>query len=213
MATKNCANPNCKQKNPQLLTEFHKNKRALDGLKSRCKACRSAVAKKNYEVPAVRKRVVEQAAAYYQTEEGKKKRRIWANAQVKTDWMKLRDRLGNRLHAFAIGKIDSPQNRDTMGCTYAEIRAHIEDQFKDGMSWENYHDKVWEFDHIVPYHAFPTVEELEKHHKIVCWFRNVRPLPPPENRRDKDDYEEDAKQDLIRRFQLWEIEREVLALI
>ena len=95
---------------------------------------------------------------------------------------------------------------------YAEMRAHLESQFKDGMAWDNYGD-VWEFDHIVPYKAFPTVEELDKHHKIVCWYKNVRPLPPPDNRSDGGNYKEEDKQALIRRYQLWEIEREVLALI
>ena len=217
--SKTCTNPECKQKNPQPISEFHKCKANADGLKNRCKACRSAVAKKKYEDPAVRKRIVEQAAAYYQTEEGKKKRRIWDNAQVKNSWQKLRDRLGSRLRDFVIVKNDFPLYQATMGCTCAEIRAHIEDQFEPWMEWANYGrdtgvpNKTWNFDHTIPYKAFPTVEELEKHHKIVCWYKNVRPLCANKNASDGSKYKEEDKQDLIRRFQLFDIEREVLALI
>lgn len=210
MATKNCFNPKCKQKNPQPLAAFGKYKRAPDGLKPRCKACRSAYTKKFYN--ANRKRILEKIYAYNQTEEAKKKRRIRENARVRTPWQKLKNKLSCRLNSFAIRKNDSHDNQELFGCTYAKIRGHIEKQFKDGMSWDNYGD-VWEFDHIIPYKAFTTVEELEKNHKIVCWYKNVRPLLVTENRRDGADYDEDAKQALIRRFQLWEIEREVLALI
>lgn len=36
---KYCSNPNCKQKNPQPVENFHKDTRKKDGLRSRCKAC------------------------------------------------------------------------------------------------------------------------------------------------------------------------------
>ena len=208
--SKSCTNPECKQKNPQPLSAFHKHKKNLDGLTYHCKECNKARQRKHLQDPVYYNRRKKRR----KTEEAKKKRRIYVNARGTTPWGKLKHKYANRLRCFVIRGQDSPANHELFGCTYAEIRAHIEDQFKDGMSWENYHDKVWEFDHIVPYHAFPTVEELQKHHKIVCWYKNVRPLPPPENRGvGRDDYDEDAKQALIRRFQLWEIKREVLALI
>lgn len=160
---------------------FAKRKKSLDGLQLWCKVCFNASQRKKYKDPVVRKRISEQGAAYRQTEEAKKKRRISENARGYTDWGKLKNKLGTRLHHFAICKHDTPLNRGTMGCTLAEIRAHIEKQFKDGMSWENYHDGVWEFDHDVPYGAFPTVEELEDYHKVVCWYKNVQPLLKPDN--------------------------------
>lgn len=39
MEMKYCSNPNCKQKNPQPIENFHKDTRKKDGLRSRCKAC------------------------------------------------------------------------------------------------------------------------------------------------------------------------------
>ena len=147
--------------------------------------------KKRYT--ANRSRLLQQQKAYNQTEDAKKKRRISAKARGTTPWQKLKEKFAKHLLNFVINGFDSPLNQATMGCTYAEIRAHIESQFKDGMAWDNYGD-VWEFDHIVPYKAFPTVEELDKHHKIVCWYKNVRPLPPPDNRSDGGNYKEEDKQ-------------------
>ena len=194
--TKTCSNPECEQENPQPLSAFHKKKCRPNGLDSRCKTCRRAYMKKRYT--ANRSRLLQQQKAYNQTEDAKKKRRISAKARGTTPWQKLKEKFAKHLLNFVINGYDSPLNQATMGCTYAEIRAHIESQFKDGMAWDNYGD-VWEFDHIVPYKAFPTVEELDKHHKIVCWYKNVRPLPPPDNRSDGANYKEEDKQALIRR--------------
>ena len=207
--SKTCTNSECPCENPQPLSAFGKHRGRSDGLDSRCKTCEKARNKKRYA--GNRRRIQQQVREYNQTEAAIKKRRIrQANA---TDWKKLNNKLANRLYNFVIRGKKGSLNRATMGCTYAEIRAHIEAQFKNGMTWDNYAD-VWNFDHIVPYAAFPTVEELDKHHKIVCWFKNVRPLPPPDNRGvGRADYNEEDKQALIRRYQLWEIEREALQLI
>ena len=215
--TKTCSNSECQQENPQALAEFHKCKANPDGLQYNCKTCRNACGKahdkKRRADPEYRRREREQQKEYNQTEEAKEKRRISDNARVRNDWEKLKNKLAQRLRNFVFKPTsDTPPNQATMGCTRAEMRAHLESQFKNDMNWDNYGD-IWEFDHIVPYKAFPTVEELDKHHKIVCWFKNVRPLPPPQNRSDRGDYEEEDKQALIRRYQLWEIEREVLALL
>lgn len=46
METKKCSNPNCKQENPQPLSNFHRDRRKKDGLRSRCKACELEAAQK-----------------------------------------------------------------------------------------------------------------------------------------------------------------------
>ena len=39
---------------------------------------------------------------------------------------------------------------DSLGCTYAELKEHIESQFLDGMTWENHGFYGWHIDHIIP---------------------------------------------------------------
>lgn len=195
-AMKTCTNPDCTMENPQLRTEFHKRKSTSDWLRSQCKVCVNARMAKRRKDPEYRKR----EAAYQQTEEAKKKRRIWENARGKTDYKKLKDKLGMRLHSFAIRKYDTAFNRETMGCTLAEIRAHIEAQFDDSMTWDNYHDGVWEFDHDVPYKAFPTVEELLDYEKVVCWYRNVQPMLKADNSRKGAKCPPEKKQALISKY-------------
>ena len=47
--TKICSNKDCIKVNPQSLSAFSKDKRALDGFQSRCKGCRSHYNKSNSE--------------------------------------------------------------------------------------------------------------------------------------------------------------------
>lgn len=64
--------------------------------------------------------------------------------------------------------------------TVNELRTHLESQFRDGMSWENY-GNFWHIDHIVPLAALPfkTLDEPNFH---TAWgLSNLRPLPATEN--------------------------------
>lgn len=58
--TKYCSNKNCKENNPQPLSNFHKDKTTKDGYKCRCKSCLLAYAKeysdKNRELRAQKQR-------------------------------------------------------------------------------------------------------------------------------------------------------------
>ena len=207
--SKTCTNSECPCDNPQPLSAFHKHKKNPDGLSYNCKECAKARVNKRYADPETRRRNAE----HRQTEEARKKRSISDSARGRNDWQKLKQALGLRLRNFVFKPTcDTPFNHSKFGCTRAEMRAHLESKFEHWMTWDNYAE-LWQFDHIVPYKAFPTVEELLKYEKIVCWYKNVRPLHKTQNFSEGGNYNEEDKQALIRRFQLWEIEREVLALL
>ena len=76
----------------------------------------------------------------------------------------------------------SVQNRriiKLIGCFRYEFIEHLEKQFRDGMSWENY-GHVWEIDHIIPLSRFDLTkkEELLK----ACFYKNLQPLLVIENK-------------------------------
>jgi hypothetical protein len=64
-----------------------------------------------------------------------------------------------------------------IGCSVAELKSHLENQFKNGMSWENY--GKWHIDHIIPRTHFDHNDESEI---FKCWhYSNLQPLWASEN--------------------------------
>jgi hypothetical protein len=59
-----------------------------------------------------------------------------------------------------------------IGCDTITLRKHIENQFKEGMTWEN-HGK-WHIDHIIPCSKFDLIDPINQ--KICFNYRNLQPL-------------------------------------
>lgn len=61
--------------------------------------------------------------------------------------------------------------RRLLGCSVEECKLHLEKQFVEDMSWDNYGVTGWHIDHIRPICSF-EVEELEK----AFHYTNLQPL-------------------------------------
>ena len=72
-----------------------------------------------------------------------------------------------------------------LGCTYDFFKKHLEDQFVEGMSWDNYGayrtdgPLTWHIDHIIPCNSF-NLETLEEQQKCFH-YSNLQPLWAPDN--------------------------------
>ena len=74
-----------------------------------------------------------------------------------------------------------------VGYTLNDLVKHLESQFEDWMSWENY--GKWEVDHIKPKSLF-KYETAEDESFKECWaLRNLQPLEKIANRRKSNKYE------------------------
>jgi len=94
----------------------------------------------------------------------------------------LRTRIGRALKC--LNKSDKTLN--ILGCTVEQFRKHLESQFKDGMSWENYGRgwgnkgmKEWHIDHKIPIDIFNLSKDSEK--RICFHWSNLQPLWAKEN--------------------------------
>jgi hypothetical protein len=62
-----------------------------------------------------------------------------------------------------------------LGYSWADLRAHLDAQFLEGMTWENW-GEVWEVDHIKPLSSFQFTSVADPLFK-ECWvLSNLRPL-------------------------------------
>ena len=83
----------------------------------------------------------------------------------------LKSLVSRRVHT-ALQANKSNKSIEYLGCDISEFREHLQQSFKDGMTWENQGE--WEIDHIIPV-AYkqdgiePSIEEVSKRlHYLNC---------------------------------------------
>ena len=109
---------------------------------------------------------------YQKSDKYREYRRSNKNLQI---GLNLRTRIRQSLKGVA--KCDS--HNSLLGCTPNELRKHLEAQFRDGMSWDNYGYYGWHIDHIRPCSSFDL--SLESEQRKCFHFTNLQPLWANEN--------------------------------
>ena len=80
---------------------------------------------------------------------------------------------------FAEKKDEDNSLFDIIGCDWQQFKIHIEEEFQDGMTWDNYGE--WHIDHIVPKSFFKYTSTDDVEFKY-CWsLNNLQPLWAEEN--------------------------------
>jgi glutaredoxin len=151
-----------------------------------CKECRSSIrsnwVNKNPEkLPKWRDENKEKRSRYNQKWNKENKERI---RLVKQEWRKqqrgknpeynilnaLRCRLYQKITQKGFSKSDSTIK--LTGCSVKELKIHLEKQFQDGMSWDNYGE--WHIDHIKPCSSFDLTRPEEQ--RKCFHYSNLQPL-------------------------------------
>lgn len=116
----------------------------------------------------------------WRVHERKRLERAARNSFKRHAHRKLIKRLRGRLEAAMKYTTNKSQKaRELVGCSISELRAHIEKQFKSGMTWENHSYTGWHIDHIKPLAKFDLRDPAQQ--KIAFHFSNLQPLWAPEN--------------------------------
>ena len=94
--------------------------------------------------------------------------------------MSLRARILGAIRAQKAQK--ESKTEELIGCTYKELKTHLENQFTEGMSWDNHGE--WHIDHIIPCAAFDLTKDEEQGR---CFhYTNLQPLWAKDNLSKKD---------------------------
>ena len=170
-----------------------RNKACLDK-KYRCERCRRYISNNKYF--SSKKCELKQKQYYLENREKERKRqkewkqknsekwlsykKLYNNKRRKEDpeykiSINLRVRLWNALK----GNYKSGSAVRDLGCSISELKQHLENQFQDGMTWDNYNMHGWHIDHILPLSVFDLTdhEQLKK----VCHYTNLQPLWAKDN--------------------------------
>ncbi len=68
---------------------------------------------------------------------------------------------------------------ELLGCSWDELKLHLESQFSDGMTWDNYGLHGWHIDHIKPCASFDLTIDSEQ--KKCFHYTNLQPLWAEDN--------------------------------
>ena len=67
--------------------------------------------------------------------------------------------------------------RDIVGMDWPSLKEHLENQFTESMTWDNYGE--WHIDHIQPLSKFNLSDD--KQLNIACHYTNLQPLWAEDN--------------------------------
>lgn len=91
----------------------------------------------------------------------------------------LASKIRNRVRFVMLGKIKSAPTLVLLGCPLDLFRLHLQNQFRDGMAWNNY-GTYWHIDHIRPCASFDLSKPEEQ---AKCFhYSNLQPLTAFENK-------------------------------
>jgi hypothetical protein len=158
-------------------TCFNKNKNTKTGLHSQCRECQS-ISKKEWYGKNLNHCNLKSREHYLQNRERIIKQVVARQSKRRREdiLVKLTHTLRKRFNVALKNNYKSGSAVRDLGCSISELKSHLEDQFKPGMSWDNYgkcHNK-WQIDHIIPFCQL-DLSKLESIKK-VCHYTNLQPL-------------------------------------
>jgi hypothetical protein len=179
------------------ICEFDKKIGNKDNLNNKCKECRRKYIN-DYNLKNAEKKRLQQKEYYHRNRDKelirssakhkkfkeqeidyRKKNRHKINEREKNRYnndilYRIKTNMRNRLKLFLktqrVSKINT--TLEIVGGSPEIIKEHIEKQFLDGMSWENYGFRGWHIDHIIPLSLAKTKEEIYQ----LCHYTNLQPL-------------------------------------
>ena len=180
MKNKTCSKCGIKKK----VSEFNKCNQFKDGLQYKCKLCfkeyrdktkeKRKKYDKKYYLKNRRKRNIHSKNWRKQNKEKMKReiRKYMKKRRRNDPEFKLLGNLRNRLNHVLKGKVKSLSTMMLIGCEIDYLMYHIQNQFAEGMNWDNY--GAWHIDHIKPCALFDLSKPEEQ---SKCFnYTNLQPL-------------------------------------
>lgn len=127
-------------------------------------------------------RLREEAKEYSRKPYVRKRRREYQRSKAKTDPMfRLNRSIASQVHRALKGAKQYRRWVDLAGYSIEDLRKHLEKQFQDGMTWENYGRNGWHVDHKIPRSVFNYTKPEHPDFKKAWAMSNLQPMWAGEN--------------------------------
>lgn len=171
----------CKKVKP--IEEFGVDRQRTDGHRGSCKKCTNKQSKKRYNDGGAKKareyykrnasKIRVKQTQYYQNNKEKINSRVRDRLRADVSF-RLRKSLSSRIYQAVkfFGQKKFNNTTGLIGCSMPKLILHLESQFQEGMTWENY--GRWHIDHIKPCASFDLSDD--KQQKECFHYTNLQPL-------------------------------------
>jgi hypothetical protein len=182
--TKTCTT--CKITKP--LECFSKNKNKKHGYQNKCKDCFRLYRNNNKEKLSLLEKEWREKNKEYVKDYMKDYMKKWisdnkekylesynrnSRARYKNNpLIKLKRLIRTYISRGLNNRVRKDRSHEIVGCSWVDLKKHLEEQFKDGMTWENHGQYGWHVDHIIPLSSAKTDEEFYK----LNHYTNLQPL-------------------------------------
>jgi len=168
-----------KCKEEKEVCEFYKDSTRKGGFDHLCKSCHK---QKKLSININKEKRRERDKRYYNNNIDKIReyQKTYQNNRYHNDLeFKISCNIKTRIRVYLNSKNMKKHNKtfDIVGCSPQQLKEHIQSQFRNNMSWENYGYYGWHIDHIIPLSSANTEEELYK----LCHYTNLQPLWAEDN--------------------------------
>jgi hypothetical protein len=169
--------------------EFHQDKVRPSGLHPVCKKCRKAIRRIRYErnkvkilaqnktYKAVNKDAIKQKDIEYRVDNRKEISRKQLDRIRNHPPTRIAHNLRSRMYQAVTRGFKTGSAVRDLGCSIPEFMLHVESQFTDNMSWDNYGQ--WHLDHIEPLAGFDLTDRQQ--FLKAAHYTNYQPLWAKDN--------------------------------